>query len=196
MERAHDTDGLYNVLVARTMPFGQPVVVLLRPADDVTAVAGVGQRDRPQLIQELSADIHNGKVSLATTGSRVHVGVNCDPEPMARMTYEQTMAFGAEQYRDVLDALASAGLPAVFIQTGGMNAALEVSLDGGAYLLLTDLEDTLSWNRDDHAGWYVGLYEAEEKRTVDGPLRWLEHHDGSADKAVELARRVLRGDGR
>jgi hypothetical protein len=113
---------------------------------------------------------------------------------MERMTYEQTMAYGAEQYRDVLHALAASGLPAEFIQTGGMCAAIEVALDSGSYLLLTDLEDTLSWERSQHAGWFVGLYEPEERRTVDGPLRCLEDDDGSSAKAVELARRVLRGD--
>lgn len=108
------------------------------------------------------------------------------------MTYEQTMA-GTEQYRDVLHALNSVGLPAGFVQTGGMCAAIEVGLEGGSYLLLTDLEDTLSWKRSEHVGWFVGLYEPEERQTVDGPLRWLADDDGSPAKAVELAQRVLRG---
>jgi hypothetical protein len=114
--------------------------------------------------------------------------------PMERMTYEQTMARGAEQYRDVLDALMAAGLPAEFTQTGGMCAGIEVPLGGGHYLLLTELEDTLSWARIEHQGWSVGLYEPEERRTADGALRWLDDPDGSPEKAVELTRRALRGE--
>ena len=73
------------------------------------------------------------------------------------MTYEETMEWGAAQYADVTAALASAGLPAEFTQTGGMCAALVVQLEAGHYLLLTDAEDTLSWNRFEHSGWWVGL---------------------------------------
>lgn len=113
---------------------------------------------------------------------------------MERMTYEQTMAWGAKQYMDVLDALAEVGLGGEFTQTGGMCAALQVILDGGHYLLFTDLEDTLSWDRREHEGWYVGLFENEERRVVDGPVRWLLDPDGSPEKAVELAVRVLRGE--
>ncbi|HXC77609.1 MAG TPA: hypothetical protein VNU19_11205 [Candidatus Acidoferrum sp.] len=110
------------------------------------------------------------------------------------MSYEQTMTSGAEQYRDVLAALSDGGLRGEFIQTGGMCAALQVMLDGGHYLLFTDLEDTLSWERAAHEGWFVGLYEPEERRSVDGPLRWLEDPDGSSAKAIELARRVIDGE--
>lgn len=110
------------------------------------------------------------------------------------MNYEQTMAWGAAQYRDALDALCEAGLPAEFVQTGGMCAALEVELDGGHYLLFTDREDTLSWERRAHDSWFVGLYEPEERRTVDGPLRSLVDEDGAPAMAVDLARRVLRGE--
>lgn len=108
------------------------------------------------------------------------------------MTYEQTMAWGAAQYRDVIDALATSGLRAEFTQTGGMCAAIEITLDGGHYVLLTDREDTLSWDRAEHAGWYCGLYEPEERRANDGPLRWLHSDDGSAREAVRLAMTVIR----
>ncbi|NHA01376.1 hypothetical protein G5V59_20160 [Nocardioides sp. W3-2-3] len=110
------------------------------------------------------------------------------------MNYDETVASGAEQYRDVLDALDAVGLGGEFIQTGGMCAALEVILDGGYYLLFTDQEDTLAWRREDHQGWLVGLYQADERRTVDGPLRYLLHPDGSPEKAVDLAQRVLKGE--
>lgn len=73
------------------------------------------------------------------------------------MTYGETMEWGARQYRDVLDALAAVDLDGEFIQTGGMCAALQVTLDGGYYLVFTDHENTLSWSRVEHEGWYVGL---------------------------------------
>jgi hypothetical protein len=117
-----------------------------------------------------------------------------DPLPVARMTYDETMAWGAQQYQDVLDALAEVGLDGEFTQTGGMCAALQVTLDGGYYLLFTDKEDTLAWSRVEHEGWYVGLFEPEERRKGDGPIRYLLDPDGSSANAVELAVRVLRGE--
>lgn len=113
---------------------------------------------------------------------------------MERMSYNETMDWGARQYRDVLDALAEVGLDGEFTQTGGMCAALQVTLDGGYYLLFTDQEDTLSWSRVEHEGWYVGLFEPEERRKVDGPVRYLLDPDGSPVMAVELAQRVLKGE--
>lgn len=79
------------------------------------------------------------------------------------LSYEQTMALGQERYQDVIDGLSAAGLPASFTQTGGMNAALEVLLDGGHSLLITDFEDSLSWSREEHSGWSVGLYGPAEQ---------------------------------
>ena len=109
-----------------------------------------------------------------------------------QMTYDQTMKRGADQYRDVLAALGEAGLDAQFTQTGGMCAALEVMLDGGYHLLLTDRDDTLSWDRSKHVGWAVSLYEPTERETIDGPLAFELSDDGSPSSAVRLAQRVLR----
>lgn len=83
-------------------------------------------------------------------------------------SYEETMALGQAQYQDVIDALSAAGLPATFTQTGGMNAALEVLLDGGHALLITDAEDSLSWVRSEQDGWGVGLYARGEQ--YDGQI--------------------------
>ena len=74
------------------------------------------------------------------------------------LSFEETMAIGQAQYQDVIDRLTAAGWPTVFTQTGGMNAALEVMLDGGFSLLITDAFDSLAWARDEHEGWTVGLY--------------------------------------
>lgn len=86
------------------------------------------------------------------------------------MTYDETMAWGARQYTDVLATLREHGLPAEFTQTGGMCAALEVQLENGNTLLITDADDYLSWARAEHAGWGVGLYRPGEH--TDGPLAW------------------------
>jgi len=41
---------------------------------------------------------------------------------------DEAMAVGTARYADVIAALDAAGLPTVFTQTGGMCAALEVTL--------------------------------------------------------------------
>ena len=59
---------------------------------------------------------------------------------------------GAAAYADALAFLHRQGLPAAFTQTGGMCAAIEVQLEG-ALLLVTDTEDSPSWDRDEQQGW-------------------------------------------
>ena len=113
---------------------------------------------------------------------------------MERMTYEETMAWGARQYEDVLDALAAVGLDGEFTQTGGMCAAIQVTLDGGYYLLLTAHDDTLSWNRGQRLGWYVGLFAPDDRRQEDRPMRYVLDEDGSCENTVELTIRLLRGE--
>ncbi len=78
------------------------------------------------------------------------------------MGYDATMAIGQARYQDVLDLLQATGLGATFTQTGGMNAALEVLLDGGHSLLITDAQEPLAWDRIEHMGWGVGLYRLFE----------------------------------
>ncbi len=102
------------------------------------------------------------------------------------------MRHGAAQYRDVLDRLAAGGLSATFTQTGGMNAALEVMLDGGYTLLITDAEDSLSWQREQQ-GWGVGLYPPDQANTDGECLAFDSTADGSGAAAVPLARAVLAG---
>ena len=106
------------------------------------------------------------------------------------LDHDTTMAAGQAHYRDVLDELAAAGLDGVFTQTGGMCAAIEVLLDGGHTLLVTDAEDALSWDRGDHRGWAVGLYPPGGAHN-DGPVVFDTATDGSPRALVDLARRVL-----
>lgn len=62
---------------------------------------------------------------------------------MDRAKFDQAMAVGASRYADVIESLNTAGLPTEFIQTGGMCAALEVQLETGHHLLITDAEDSV-----------------------------------------------------
>lgn len=112
-----------------------------------------------------------------------------------RLTFEQTMAVGARQYQDVLEALTALGLPARFTQTGGMNAAIEITLEAGRTLLVTDAEDTLSWSREEHRGWAVGLYPPDSAYD-EGPLAFDTVEEGDLQALVELVDRVLRQPGR
>ncbi len=111
------------------------------------------------------------------------------------LDFDTTMALGRAQYQDVIDALTAAGLPTSFTQTGGMNAALEVRLDGGHALLVTDAEDSLSWARAEHAGWAVALYAPEQ--AYDGEVSAFDTtEDGSVAGLRELVDRVLRAAAR
>lgn len=105
------------------------------------------------------------------------------------LDYDTTMRAGADRYADVIALLRGRGLPAVFTQTGGMCAAIEAQLEG-AVLLVTDAEDSLAWDRDEHRGWGVGLYA--DREYGDGPLAFQASEDGSADALPPLLERVLR----
>lgn len=107
------------------------------------------------------------------------------------LTYRATLEAGAACYLDVLDVLRDAGLAATFTQTGGMNAALEVQLDGGHTLLITEEEDSLSWDRREHRGWGVGLYPPDQANTDGDCLVFDSTADGSPEALVPLARAVL-----
>ena len=72
---------------------------------------------------------------------------------MTTADMNEAMAIGAARYADIITTLNGAGLPTVFTQTGGMCAALEVTLEAGQHLLITDAEDSLSWDRDEQRGW-------------------------------------------
>lgn len=106
------------------------------------------------------------------------------------MSYEDTMRAGARAYGDVLAALSSAGFPAAFTQTGGMCAALEIQLEAGHTILVTDAEDTLSWSRTDHRGWGVGLYPPGDG--CDGPLAYVQVDACDIPALLSAVREVLQ----
>lgn len=103
--------------------------------------------------------------------------------------YDEVMRLGAGEYVDVLDALCGVGLPVEFVQTGGMNAAIEAVLEGGRRLLVADDEDPLAWTRAEHRGWSVGLYPAGEGAD---PISFDTTVDGGVPALLGLVDRVLR----
>lgn len=105
------------------------------------------------------------------------------------MSYDDTMAWGAEQYRDVLTLLEEEGLPAAFTQTGGMCAAIEVQLETGHTLLITDADDTLSWARAEHVGWGVGLYERDNDGNL--PIAFAQTDASDLDSLLKLVGDVI-----
>lgn len=107
------------------------------------------------------------------------------------LDYDTTMKIGQTRYQDVLNLLEEQGLGGTFTQTGGMCAALEVVLDGGHTLLITDAEDTLSWDRSEHRGWGVGLYPPDQANTDGECLEFDSTEDGSLTALVPLVHRVL-----
>jgi len=106
-----------------------------------------------------------------------------------RQQYEAQMHAGKGEYGDVLAELTSLGLPAEFTQTGGLNAAIEVQLETGAHLLITDTEDSLSWRRADQHGWSVGLYLDPERD--DGPEQFESSEANDVETLVTLIKTVL-----
>lgn len=108
------------------------------------------------------------------------------------MTYQETMAWGASQYADVLQALRVAGHRAEFTQTGGMCAALMISVEAGYHVLITDEEDTLSWDRETHQGWWAGLYpDADVHPEAEGPISYDQCADSSTPALLHLVDRVM-----
>ncbi|MGY2082798.1 hypothetical protein ACI790_03400 [Blastococcus sp. SYSU DS0539] len=106
------------------------------------------------------------------------------------MSYEETMAAGRAEYADVIGRLTGIGLPTQFTQTGGMNAALEVWLDGGYSILVTESDDSLAWSRAEHRDWGVALYPPSEQ--YDGEcLMAAVSDDGSVDALLILVQELL-----
>lgn len=107
-----------------------------------------------------------------------------------REWYNRQMARGASEYADVIKVLETLGLPTIFTQTGGMNAALEVQLETGETLLVTDYEDVLPWERSALSGWAVGRYQAGEA-AADGAVDFASTPDTSLRGLVGLIDIVL-----
>ena len=105
--------------------------------------------------------------------------------------YAETVRRGAAAYADVLDLLRACGLPAELTQTGGMCAALEVVLDSGHTLLVTDAQGSLAWEREEHQGWGVGLYPPDQAHTDGECLAFDSTPDGSPAALLPLVDAVV-----
>lgn len=106
------------------------------------------------------------------------------------LNYEDTMRAGTRAYGDVLAALSGAGFPASFTQTGGMCAALEIQLEAGHTILVTDADNTLSWSRDEHRGWGVGLYAPGDD--WDEPLAYVQVDASDTQALLAAVHQVLQ----
>lgn len=60
-------------------------------------------------------------------------------------------------------------------------------------MLVTDSEDSLTWERSKHDGWYVGLYAPED--VSPAPVRWLESEESSPEELLRLIDLALSGFG-
>ena len=106
------------------------------------------------------------------------------------LSYEETMEVGRAESADVIQELTANGLPTEFTQTGGMNAALEVRLDGGYSILVTEADDSLSWSRAEHRDWGAALYPPSEQ--YDGEcLAGAPSGDGSVAGLRALVQELL-----
>jgi hypothetical protein len=101
---------------------------------------------------------------------------------------QAAMAVGGTRYAEELHVLGRFG-PAEFTQTGGMCAALQVTLERG-YLLVTDSEDSLPWDRDQLRGWGVGYYRTDD--ASDGPDAFVDSADTTPGALVALVRQCLQ----
>ena len=103
------------------------------------------------------------------------------------------MRIGAERYAPVTRALAEAGWPATFTQTGGMSLALQITLEGGHQVLVTDVEDCLSWDPRDNAGWGVGFHPDPERPELgEGPYAFASAEGRSVATLVDLVCCVVK----
>lgn len=105
------------------------------------------------------------------------------------------LAQATNTYADVLLALNDAGLPTVVTQTGGLCGALEITLETGQHLLITDAHDTLPWDRSEHAGWGVGLYPRDDEYT-GGHLACADTEASDVLTLLGLVRQVLTAGAR
>jgi len=108
------------------------------------------------------------------------------------VNYAETMAYGTGQYRPVIDGLRDAGLPAQFVQTGGMCAALEVRLETGHVLIVTEADDSLSWDWAHHHSWGVGAYTAKSyENSFSDQLGYVESENGDLPTLIKLIEQLI-----
>ncbi|MGW4370128.1 hypothetical protein ACWEKT_31225 [Nocardia takedensis] len=90
------------------------------------------------------------------------------------------------EYADVLSALAEHNYLAGIADTGGGCESIEVVFPGERRILVNDKDDLLAWERVNHWGWFVGLYEE------DTVVQSLTTDYGSAEGLISLLDAMLR----
>lgn len=111
------------------------------------------------------------------------------------LTYEETMRLGTANYAKPINALRGAGWQAEFTQTGGMNAVIEITLEGGCTLSITDADDSLSWCREYQQGWGVGFCADGDRfdcLQFDGVLAYESDDATDTQTLLELVWSVVR----
>lgn len=107
--------------------------------------------------------------------------------------YVRAMASVSDVYEDVINTVDQV-LPGAFMtQLGGMCLAIEAPIDGG-WVWITDQEDNLPWDRNEHRGWRVGVYLGNPN-TDEGsqPVRDAETADSSLGGLLHTLETVLHG---
>ncbi len=97
---------------------------------------------------------------------------------------------GQTEYGDVLALLARAGLDAALTHDGDELRAIEVVLDDGQSLVITEVDGALAPCRAEHRSWGVSLYPLGAERGE--PVAWDGvPDDGSPEALVPLVSGVL-----
>ncbi len=100
------------------------------------------------------------------------------------MLRDDATAFGARQYWDVLQLLTRAGLQADFVVDDDGGAAVQIQLDSGQTLLVTEVDGPLPRLREDHRSWGVSLHRTRRGPDEEGPAAWDGSQDDGSLKAL------------
>jgi hypothetical protein len=113
------------------------------------------------------------------------------PEDFADQ-YAQDMAAAAVMYADAVSLAATITGGAFITQLGGMCLAIECQLEGG-WLWITDENDNLPWNREEHhTGWAVGIYAGDQAtQDQDEPVVFLTTADATLAGLSAVLTRAL-----
>ncbi|MBC3760939.1 hypothetical protein ACUN7V_18100 [Quadrisphaera oryzae] len=97
---------------------------------------------------------------------------------------------GRAEYGDVLALLDRAGLDASLTHDGDELRAIEVVLDDGQALVITEVDGCLAPRREEHRSWGVSLYPVGAERGE--PVAWDGvPDDGSPEALMPLVSGVL-----
>ncbi len=90
------------------------------------------------------------------------------------------------EYADVLSLLAEHKYLVGIADTGGGCESIEIVLPGDRRMLANDKDDLLAWERVNHHGWTLGLYDDN-----DQPVQLTSTDDGSAAGLLALVDQML-----